>query len=198
MKIKICGIKNLDEAKIMNETNPDFIGFIFAKSKREITIEKAREIKEILNPEIKTTGVFVETSIFDILKFKNVIDVVQFHGQYTEDDIKRAKDKGFETIKVIRVQKDFYEIETEADYLLFDSYSKTQSGGLNKTFDWNIKIQTNKPFFIAGGINESNVLDMIEKFHPYGADISSGVEVSGFKTKEKVSNIIKIIRGKIL
>ena len=80
---------------------------------------------------------------------------------------------------------------------MFDAYSKDKYGGLNKTFNWNIKINSNVPYFVAGGINENNVVEMIKKLNPYGVDISSGVEAGGFKTKEKVSNIIKIIKKEL-
>lgn len=195
MKVKICGIKTTDEAKIMNEYLPDFIGFVFAKSKREISFENAKKIKETLNPKIKTVGVFVDKNINEILKYKSIIDFAQLHGDYNEEDIQSLKKEEIKVIKVIKVQKKEYNINTKADFVLFDTYSKKEAGGTNKTFDWNIKIKTNVPYFIAGGLNKENLPDMIEKLHPYGADISSGVETDGYKTKEKVSIIMNIIRG---
>lgn len=195
MKVKICGIKTTDEAKIMNEYLPDFIGFVFAKSKREISFENAKKIKETLNPKIKTVGVFVDKNINEILKYKSIIDFAQLHGNYNEEDIQSLKKEEIKVIKVIKVQKKEYDINTKADFVLFDTYSKKEAGGTNKTFDWNIKIKTNVPYFIAGGLNEENLPDMIEKLHPYGADISSGAETDGYKTKEKISIIMNIIRG---
>ena len=197
MKIKICGIKTLDEIKIMNETMPDYIGFVFAKSKREIDFKKALELKKNLNPKIKAAGVFVDTEKDKILEFykEKVIDIAQLHGNYTEDDIEFLNENGLETIKVIRVKENSYKIKTKAKFVLFDTYSPNQSGGLNKTFNWNIKIKSNVPYFIAGGINTLNIVQMAESLKPFGADVSSGVEDNGFKTKEKVSDIIKIARG---
>lgn len=194
MKIKICGIKNTDEAKIMNEAMPDFVGFIFAKSKRQITPKIGLEIKKILNPKIKTVGVFVDLSAEEIIKYKGIIEIAQLHGNYSEKDIEFLKKGGLEIIKVIRVDKNEYNITTSADYLLFDTYQKDQFGGTNKTFNWDIKIETKTPFFIAGGLNEFNLKEMAKKLNPYGADVSSGAEIDGFKTKEKVSNIIKVIK----
>ena len=200
MKIKICGIKNENEAKIINECMPDIAGFVFASGKRQIDINKAKILKKIINPEIETAGIFVEQNEDEILKIYNekVIDIIQLHGDYDERTIKNLKEKtDAKIIKVIRVKEDFYKIETFADFILFDAYSKDKYGGLNKTFDWNIKIISNVPYFVAGGINESNVVEMAEKLTPYGVDISSGVEVDGFKTKEKVFNIIKIIKEEL-
>lgn len=200
MKIKICGIKNENEAKIINECMPDIAGFVFASGKRQIDINKAKILKKIINPEIETAGIFVEQNEDEILEIYNekVIDIIQLHGDYDERTIKNLKEKtNAKIIKVIRVKEGFYKIETLADFILFDAYSKDKYGGLNKTFDWNIKIISNVPYFVAGGINESNVVEMAEKLAPYGVDISSGVEVDGFKTKEKVFNIIKIIKEEL-
>lgn len=196
MKIKICGIKNEDELKIINEACPDFIGFIFAKSKREITFNKAIELKKMLNPKIKAVGVFVDTPILEIVSFykKNAFDIAQLHGEYSEDDILKLKSENIPVIKVIRVQEEAYNIETKADYVLFDNYKKNITGGTNEAFNWNIKIKSNVPYFIAGGLNQDNIKAMAQKLHPYAADVSSGVEVDGFKTKEKVFNIIKITK----
>lgn len=200
MKIKICGIKNENEAKIINECMPDIAGFVFASGKRQIDINKAKILKKIINPEIETAGIFVEQNEDEILEIYNekVIDIIQLHGDYDERTIKNLKEKtGAKIIKVIRVKEGFYKIETLADFILFDAYSKDKYGGLNKTFDWNIKIISNAPYFVAGGINENNIVEMVKKLTPYGVDISSGVEVDGFKTKEKVFNIIKIIKEEL-
>lgn len=200
MKIKICGIKNENEAKIINECMPDIAGFVFASGKRQIDINKAKILKKIINPEIETAGIFVEQNEDEILEIYNekVIDIIQLHGDYDERTIKNLKEKtGAKIIKVIRVKEGFYKIETLADFILFDAYSKDKYGGLNKTFDWNIKIISNVPYFVAGGINENNIIEMVKKLTPYGVDISSGVEVDGFKTKEKVFNIIKIIKEEL-
>lgn len=200
MKIKICGIKNENEAKIINECMPDIAGFVFASGKRQIDINKAKILKKIINPEIETAGIFVEQNEDEILKIYNekIIDIIQLHGDYDERTIKNLKEKtDAKIIKVIRVKEGFYKIETLADFILFDAYSKDKYGGLNKTFDWNIKIISNVPYFVAGGINENNIVEMVKKLTPYGVDISSGVEVDGFKTKEKVFNIIKIIKEEL-
>ncbi|MCD8024814.1 MAG: phosphoribosylanthranilate isomerase [Candidatus Gastranaerophilales bacterium] len=197
MKIKICGIKTEEEAKIMNLTMPDFIGFVFAESKRQIDYKRAEKLKNILNPDIKRTGVFVSSGEKEILNLwdKGIIQIAQLHGYYSEDTIKSLKSEGLSVIKVVRVKEKKYEIETNADYLLFDCYSNSGMGGVNKTFDWNIQIKANVPFFAAGGLNASNIKEMSEKLKPYAVDISSGAEENGIKTLKKVSDIMKVLRG---
>lgn len=200
MKIKICGIKNEDEAKIINECRPDIVGFIFAESKRKIDSNKAKILRKIIASDIQTAGIFVEQNEDEIIEIYNekIIDIIQLHGNYDENTVQNLKEKtNAKIIKVIRVNDNSYEINTKADFILFDAYSKDKYGGLNKTFNWNIKINSNVPYFVAGGINENNVVEMIKKLNPYGVDISSGVEAGGFKTKEKVSNIIKIIKKEL-
>jgi len=196
MKIKICGIKTENEALIVNEAQPDFIGFIFANTKRFISYDKAFELRKMIDPKIQAVGVFVDTPILDIIKFqkKGVFEIAQLHGEYSENDIIALKKEGIKTIKVIRVQREAYNETTASDYLLFDTYVKGVMGGTNKQFNQDTSIKANVPFFVAGGINASNVKAIIEKFRPYGVDISSGVEIDGFKTKEKVQGIIKTIK----
>ena len=94
MKIKICGIKNENEAKIINECMPDIAGFVFASGKRQIDINKAKILKKIINPEIETAGIFVEQNEDEILKIYNekVIDIIQLHGDYDERTIKNLKE----------------------------------------------------------------------------------------------------------
>ncbi len=196
MKVKICGIKNIEEAKIINETNPDYMGFVFAKGKREVSYDLALKISKIIKPEILKAGVFVNSNFDEIIKLyrDKIIDIAQLHGEYDEDFIINLKKEGIKTIKVIKVKKANYDIKTNADFLLFDRYYKDIQGGGNKTFDWNININSNVPYFVAGGLNEQNIEEMAKKLNPYGVDVSSGAEENGFKTKEKVSNIIKVVK----
>ena len=115
MKIKICGIKNENEAKIINECMPDIAGFVFASGKRQIDINQAKILKKIINPEIETAGIFVEQNEDEILEIYNekVIDIIQLHGDYDEQTIKNLKEKtNAKIIKVIRVKEGFYKIET--------------------------------------------------------------------------------------
>ncbi len=202
MKIKICGIKTLDEVKVMNEFLPDFTGFVFAKSKRRVDFRTAEILSKNLSLKIKKAGVFVENKEDEILGLykMGIIDIAQLHGEYGEEFIKNLKKEGLEVIKVIKVfdkdkENNLLNVQTSADYLLFDTFYPDKDGGGNKTFNWDIKIKTDKPFFVAGGLSENNLADMAKKLSPYGADISSGAEENGLKTRKKVSAIMEVMKG---
>ncbi len=201
MKIKICGLMNLNDIEYVNETMPDFIGFIFAsKSKRKISYEQALEMKKILNKNIKSAGVFVDENIENIIYAvkEGIIDLIQLHGEENENYIKELKTKvNIPIIKALKAENNLKDNinSTIADYILIDSISENSFGGTGKTFDWGIIPKTNKKIFLAGGINAQNVLKAIKTVKPYCVDINSGVETDGRKDKNKIKEIIQIIKG---
>lgn len=186
MKIKICGIFCEGDIDYVNEASPDYIGFVFAKSKRIISKEKAAIFKKKLNPKIKAVGVFVDediavvNSMFD----EKIIDIVQLHGKESEEYISRVKAI---TIKAVRLGET---IPQNADYILFDS----ANAGSGKVFDWSLLPQIEQPFFLAGGINIINIDNAI-KINPYCIDISSGVETNGYKDKNKIMEMVRRVRN---
>jgi phosphoribosylanthranilate isomerase len=195
-KIKICGLMREHDVNAVNIALPDYIGFVFAKSKRQIDEKKAKALKDCLNPFIKSVGVFVNEEIENIIKYCNthLIDMIQLHGDESEDYIKRLKNSvSNEIIKAIRVKCPEYikkAMEFSCDYLLFDAYYEGVYGGTGKTFDWSVITDISKPFFLAGGINSGNILQAIKQHSPYCIDISSGVETDGCKDPEKIMDIV--------
>lgn len=193
--VKICGLRRKEDIEAVNKYVPDYIGFVFAKSRRQVTEEEAYELKKLLKPEIKTVGVFVNQDIDMIINLcrKGIIDIPQLHGNETEEDIIRIKKACdvpvFKAVSVQSTEDILRGQNSQADVLLLDN----GAGGTGKTFDWNMIEDINKPFFIAGGINEKNVLKALEK-KPYGIDVSGGVETDGFKDPAKIKNIIETIR----
>ena len=193
-KIKICGIRRIEDVEIVNKYQPDYIGFVFAKSKRQITPDSATYLKQNLNRNIESVGVFVNASKGEILNLfmDNIIDI---HGGESEDYILELKDMSnnkLRIIKAIEISKNTDSDEynnSNADWLLFDS-----GRGSGKTFDWDlIKGELKKDFFIAGGLNKSNINEAILKFNPYGVDLSSAVETDGFKDERKIHEIMELI-----
>lgn len=211
MKIKICGIRRHQDIEYVNEFLPDYIGFIFAKSKRQITSSECLVLKKELDPSIKTVGVFVNESLEKVISTTLVanLDVIQLHGDETKEYILDLKNKLKnspslkDTLvwKAIRVKgkKDIISGDKlPVDCLLLDSFSKQAYGGTGKTIDLDIiKHSTIKnQFFLAGGLNIDNILNTLSEVSPYGVDISSGVETDGFKDKNKIEKIINCIRRK--
>lgn len=210
-KIKICGIKSFKDVEYVNEALPDYIGFVFAKSKRHVDFNKAYLLKSELNKQIKVVGVFVNEDIYFIKKCcdRGVIDIVQLHGDEDEKYIKLLKKTVYKPIiKAIRIKKEttlpleenetlksISKIVKLVNYPLFDTYQKDDYGGTGQTFPWKSIQGYDKPFVLAGGLNSGNVEEAILSTNPYCVDISSGVETNGAKDKQKIIDIVKLVRG---
>lgn len=195
-KVKICGLSRKEDIAYVNELKPDFIGFVFAKSRRQVTREKAGELKALLDPKIKAVGVFVQEEVVQVARVANSgsIDLIQLHGDESPAFCSMLRKLTLvPIIKVVRVAKEEdLELEKlkayECDYFLFDTLTSTNYGGEGKTFNWRLLEgkQIPKPYFIAGGLNAANVQEVISSLHPFAVDVSSGVETEGFKDKEKI------------
>ena len=203
-KIKICGLTRTEDIEMVNEFLPDYIGFVFAKSRRQVSAEQAKELKNKLRPAIKAVGVFVNEKPENIAEIANqgIIDLIQIHGD--EDAAYCAQLRKLTQapiIKVVRVERedDFAGIEEfDCDYYLFDTLSSKEYGGTGKAFDHSILYnkEIKKPFFVAGGLNQDNVAAVIEVIKPFGVDTSGGVETDGIKDVNKIKEFIK--QGRIV
>ena len=197
VKIKICGLKRLEDIEIVNKYKPDYIGFVFAESKRKVSHELASKLKKNLNSNITSVGVFVDSSQDEILSLFNdgTIEIAQLHGSESEEFISGLKEKTGGDLKIIKaiemsndINLDEYE-KSEADFLLLDS-----GKGSGKTFDWRlIRKNLKKEFFLAGGLNSSNICEAIREFNPYAVDLSSSLETDGFKDENKIKEIMEVI-----
>ncbi len=196
-KIKICGLKRLEDIEIANKYKPDYVGFVFADSKRKVTHDLASEMKQNLDSSIKSVGVFVDEDIDEIIRLyeDGTIDIAQLHGLEDEDYIKRLKQKSNYQLEIINAiemsdEKDLKEYDNSlADYLLLDS-----GKGSGKTFDWRlIRKDLNKEFFLAGGLNAENIAEAIEEFDPYAVDLSSSVETDGYKDELKIKKVMEAV-----
>lgn len=198
VKIKICGLTNINDISYANEAMPDYIGFVFAKSKRQINFELAKELRKNLSASIKAVGVFVneEIGIIKDLCDKNIIDLVQLHGDENKEYIKMLKKEiSKPVIKAIRVKNSLNDVSFNTDYILFDTFSKNQYGGSGESFNWSLVKNYKQPFFLAGGLNIENIENAIKIANPYCVDISSGVETNGVKDRGKMIEIVKKVRS---
>lgn len=201
VKVKICGLRRLEDIAYVNELKPDFIGFVFAKSKRQVTAKQAAMLKAQLADGIKAVGVFVNAAQEEILQLaqQGVIDIIQLHGD--EDAAYCASLKAqakLPIIKAVRV-KDAGSLaglaDFPSDYLLFDTYTPGQYGGTGQRFDLTLVENIDKPYFIAGGLDADNVSEVLKNTKAFAVDVSGGVETKGLKDKQKIEAFIANVRG---
>lgn len=195
-KIKICGVKSLEDIAIVNKYDIDYVGFVFAKSKRQITKELAKKMKEKLNPKIKAVGVFVDApyeNINETIQYVG-LDMVQLHGNETNDlcikinkpVLKSISIRNKDSINKVSQYKNIYGFVVDGAV-----------AGSGKVFDWNFigDISSKYITFLAGGLNEKNVEEAIQKINPQVVDVSSGVEVDGIKNEEKIKQFVRKVKG---
>ncbi len=201
IKVKICGLSRIQDVLAVNECMPDYIGFVFAESKRQVSKSKAADLRRNLNKNISAVGVFVNEDLSQIIDIcdSKIIDVVQLHGDETNEYINDLRAHiQLPIIKSIRVKNamSLEQISTiPSDYILFDSYSDSCYGGNGDSFDWTLIPNTiNKQFFLAGGIKPVNI-NTAMSLGAYCIDVSTGVETNGIKDPSKIQEMIKLIRG---
>ena len=209
-KVKICGLKTLADVEKVNRYLPDYIGFVFANTKRFVTDEQALEMKQALDNRIKAVGVFVDEPMEHVVSLyeKGIIDIAQLHGAESENYIRTLKQKtDICVIKATRVQTPEQVsalMSDEADYMLFDTYKKGELGGTGVRFpitileksleDMAAQGRTIKPFFLAGGLDWQNVAEVIGKTECFAVDVSTGVETDGVKNEAKIKQFIEKVR----
>ena len=195
-KVKLCGLSHECDIAAVNELRPDLVGFVFAKkSKRYVSPERAAQLRALLAPGILAAGVFVNEPVESVagLLDRGVIDVAQLHG--SEDDayiasLRVLTDKPIFRAFKIKSEDDLPAIEScTADLVLLDS-----GAGTGKTFDWSLVQSVRRPYFLAGGLDPENVADAIAALHPYGVDVSSGIETDGVKDEVKMAAFVAAAR----
>ncbi len=182
-KVKICGLTTREAVEAAVNSGADYIGFVFAKSKRQVGIKQASHLAQFIPKTVQKVGVFVSPTLMELQEaiVKVPLDLVQIHGEFSDEDFEKLD---VPSIRAIPVEKTLEGIETKADFLLFDA----PLAGSGKTFDWELlkdeKIE--KPYFLAGGLTVDNVKQAITFFRPYAVDVSSGVETDGNKDLLKI------------
>ncbi|WP_297056271.1 phosphoribosylanthranilate isomerase [uncultured Dubosiella sp.] len=195
-KIKFCGLSRACDMKAANELMPDYIGFVFVpKSKRYVSPAAAAELKGLLVPGIKAVGVFINETpeqIADLLN-KGIIDMAQLHGDENENFIRRLQeltDKPvIKAFRIVTANDIKIANQSAADYILLDS-----GAGTGTVFDWDLVKNIDRPYFLAGGLSPANVPRAVSRLRPYAVDVSSGIEMDGFKSKTKMAAFAAAIR----
>lgn len=215
VKVKFCGIIQEDTVPVLLETQPDYVGFVFAPSKRQMTVEQAQSITKSLQDSVNPTsgnkccsrvGVFVNETIRTIVEIAKAVplSVVQLHGDETIAYIESLRihleeeQLGFIQIwKAVQVQtkEDIMQWEqAPIDGLVVDAYSKTTRGGTGQTVDWSLLEGIQMPYYLAGGIGLHNVARAIRRLQPYGLDMSSSLETNGQKDDTTIRTMSQLIK----
>lgn len=194
-RVKICGINSPEDVEIVNELKPDYVSFAFYKNKRQVTYEKARKLKQLLDKDIRVIGVFVDenTNVVASAANDDLLDVIEFHGNEGPGEIERIKAftskpiiQGFR----IRSRADVeVALDSHADSILM--YSDSECG---VPMDWKLLTNVTRPYFLAGGLNADNIEKAIKICHPFAVSVTTGVETDGIKDREKMAAFIKIAR----
>lgn len=202
-KIKICGLKRIDDVQYVNKYLPDYIGFVFAESKRKVTMEQAAELREGLDSRIKAVGVFVNESLDKVVEIadKCRLDAIQLHGDEDGQYVEKLKSsiKSVEIWKAIRVKDESSLLllnEYKVDAFVLDAFVEGTYGGVGKVFDWKLAKLAKEygRIIVAGGLSVDNVSDAVELVMPYGVDVSSNVETDGVKDELKIHGFIEKVR----
>lgn len=199
MIVKICGVTTIEVGKAVDHYGADFIGFVFAKSSRQVTVEQAKSIAQHLSPRLKKVGVFVNENVETMEKIAQTVglDYIQLHG---DEHASIAQQLNYPIIRARSIDKlvndDNY--SESYDYFLIDSPGEKYRGGSGKTFDWNQLNDVNisrENVILAGGLDAHNIQDAIKTVNPIGVDVSSGVETDGKKDIKKIKQFIHNVRS---
>lgn len=200
-RVKICGLMRHEDADAVNAAKPDFAGFVFAESRRQVMPGSARKLIGRLDVGIAPVGVFVDEKpedVADIARYCRLA-AVQLHGHEDNAYIASLRKllRGERVIQAFRV-RDEETLERAAgsasDLLLLDAWAESEAGGTGRAFDWKLLSGFECPYLLAGGLNEGNVEGALERLRPWGVDISSGVETEGAKDAGKIIRFTELVR----
>lgn len=198
-RIKLCGMMRENDIFAVNELNPEYVGFIFwDKSFRNLTYDRARQLKGLLSNSIDAVGVFVDADInfISLLANDGIIDLIQLHGSEDEEYIRTLRKVipvGTKIIKAFKVTNDeevASAVASIADFILFDP-----GKGSGNTFNWELIKDVERPYFLAGGLNTENIREAMEYLHPFAVDVSSGIETDRNKDVTKMKKFVSTVRS---
>lgn len=199
MLVKICGIKTSEAATVAAQAGADFIGFVFAESKRKITPDQAAVIAKTVPASVRKVGVFVNETVENMKKIAEQVglDVIQLHGDEPPATIKQLPYQTIKAFSIDQVSADTIEA-FPSDFYIIDSPIGEYRGGTGKTFDWDLATELGldlSKVILAGGLSPDNVQHAIKQVKPAGIDVSSGIETDGKKDHQKIKQFIQNAKG---
>ena len=198
-KVKICGLTNLEDAMLADQSGADYLGFIFVPSSKRFIPEEKREWIRNINTEKIKVGVFQNESAEKVnsLMREFKLDIAQLHGNENYEYIDNIQTKVWKVITIENALSGQVIQHNKIEHYIIDTVIGNQSGGTGKSFDWNMMLGLNldKPFFVAGGITPENVTELLSLTKIFGIDVSSGVEETvGRKSEQKLKLLFDRIR----
>lgn len=198
-KIKICGLRRMEDIQAVNQAMPDFAGFVIEvpKSRRSVSQSEVRALTAALRKEIMPVGVFVNAPVELVAELceDGTLALAQLHGQEDEAYIqklrKRTNKPLIQAFSIRNVDDVTRARKSSADYVLLDQ----GNGGTGQTFDWALVSRMDRPFFLAGGLGVDNLAQAVGQLRPWAVDLSSSLETDGFKDPEKIRQAVTLVRS---
>ncbi|MDZ5711909.1 phosphoribosylanthranilate isomerase [Jeotgalibacillus haloalkalitolerans] len=197
MLVKVCGLMNREDVTAAVENGADYIGFVFAESKRRITYNHAAEISAHVPDSVQKVGVFVNPSVEEVLEAVSAVklDMIQLHGDESPEFCSLMPKPVIKAFS-ISDQSDLDQMKHyQVAHILADAPGADYRGGSGHTFDWSILNNSGTKVILAGGLTPGNVAEAIKETSPLGVDVSSGVETDGHKDHEKINAFIREAKG---
>ena len=190
VRVKICGLTRAADVELAIDAGADVVGFVFARSPRQVDEVRAAQLARVAAGRARRVGLFMDPDVREVERVLDAVDLdlLQFHGR---EDNAFCRAFGLPFLKAVSMLDDSADRAIlnypDAEGVLLDSHAPGGAGGTGKTFDWNRRIASEKPIWLAGGLNPDNVAEAIQRFQPYAVDVSSGVESSpGKKDDDRV------------
>lgn len=199
IKIKVCGIRKEEEIQLLNKYPVSYIGFIFAKSKRQLTLEQGKVLRKLVRDDIEVVGVFMNNELGFIKEAIRIcdLDIVQLHGEETDEIIQKINIPVWKSIAV-KDKASLYNINMypSSEGILLDTYHKGMTGGTGHSFDWSYlkAIDRKKKLILAGGLSPENIVKAWQEVKPDILDVNSGLEENNQKDSDKIALLFKRIK----
>ena len=198
-KVKICGLMELEHVKVAVQSGADAVGFVFAKSRRQVTVEQAKLLATIVPSGVLKIGVFVNETLEEVERIAREVplDVIQLHGDENPEYVRRISLPTIKALSITTIKDVKNASQFDVDYFLFDAPGVEFRGGSGHSFDWTLLAKaniSNDKVILAGGLTENNISEAIHIVKPFMVDVSSGVETEQQKDSVKIRTFIRTVK----